>query len=466
MSGVAVPETPPRSTAAVPFRLLWLLSRPGTSSRAVSVLPIVAFGLVTALLLGVLGGAQSFWSWDDDLGGMYRILSGIAVALLAVPLLSVGGSAARLSARRRDDRLSTLRLLGATPAVVSTMTVVESTLLALAGALVGVIGYLAMMPALGLIQFRGEPLGAGSLWLGVPAIATVVAGVVVLAAVSAALGLRKVVISPLGVRTRQTAPKAHWARILVGLAVIGLVSLSMGMLGAAPGMGVVTGILLAGSAAALAVLNVVGPFAISVAARRQLRKASNPQRLMAARSVLESPKAAWRQASGVAMTSFVAVFGGTGVAIADTAGSGFSPSSPEYYLMDDIRTGVLITVLASFLMVACSAGINQAAAVLDRTDLYVNLDRLGMPEAVMNAARIRSVMSPLLLVGIGSALCAAVVIFPLTGIAILVAPLSLLVISGSLAVGILLVWLALMVTTPVLRRVLAGGQSAASPAAA
>ena len=48
---------------------------------------------------------------------------------------ALGGSAARLSARRRDDRLASLRLLGATPRLVRTLTVVESTVLAAVGAI-------------------------------------------------------------------------------------------------------------------------------------------------------------------------------------------------------------------------------------------------------------------------------------------------------------------------------------------
>ena len=46
---------------------------------------------------------------------IYQALAVIALVLLVVPLVSLGGAAARLSARRRDDRLATLRLLGATP---------------------------------------------------------------------------------------------------------------------------------------------------------------------------------------------------------------------------------------------------------------------------------------------------------------------------------------------------------------
>ena len=83
---------------------------------------------------------------------------------------------------------------------------------------------------------------------------------------------------------------------------------------------------------------------------------------------------------------------------------------PEDFLLQDIMTGVLITVIAGFLMVACSAGINQAATVLDRADLYRSLDRMGMPREVIDAARIGAVMQPMLLVSIVSTAVPAVLI--------------------------------------------------------
>ncbi|RXZ67407.1 permease, partial [Agromyces albus] len=93
-------------------RVAWLLARPDSTGIAASALPVTAFGVVTALLLTVIGGAQSFWGWTDEMGFTYQALAVIALVLLVVPLVSLGGAAARLSARRRDDRLATLRLLG------------------------------------------------------------------------------------------------------------------------------------------------------------------------------------------------------------------------------------------------------------------------------------------------------------------------------------------------------------------
>ncbi|GAB3575554.1 FtsX-like permease family protein [Leifsonia lichenia] len=436
------------------LRLAWLLGRRSAADRGTIVLPVVAFAVVTALLLVVAGGAQAFFSWTGETAFLYQLLAVVALALLIVPLVALGGSAARLSARRRDDRLASLRLLGATPGTVTALTVIESTVLAVAGALAGVVISLGAVPLVGLIPFRGEPLGA-AVFLHPLLVAVVVVAVGALAALSAVIGLRGVILSPLGVRTRQTAPRMHWVRVVIGLAVVAVTFVAMNVLQLAAGFGVVLTILAVGFGGTVAVLNLVGPWVLRLVASGQAKRATTPTKLLAARSILESPKAAWRQVSGVAMTSFMAVFAGVGVALLGVAADSGKADTESLQLFADIRTGVIITVVASFLMVACSVGVNQASAVLDRRAVYVSLDRLGMPVETMNAARSRAVLSPLRITTIGSAVTAAVVIFPLTGISLLVAPASLIMIAGCLAAGILLVWLGLRATRPVLSRVLA-----------
>jgi hypothetical protein len=431
-------------------RVAWLLARPGTTGATAAALPVVAFGIVTALLLAVIGGAQSFWTWTDDLAMTYQALAVVALVLLVVPLASLGGAAARLSARRRDDRLATLRLLGATPATVSALAVIESVVLATVGALAGVVLYFGLVPALALIPFRGEALGVDGVLLGWAALVAVPLGVSLLAAVSAVVGLRLVVISPLGVRARQDAPRLHWLRLVIGAVVVALAVGIIAVLQVAASAVMILAMLGLAFGGALAVQNLVGPWVIRLVARAQAGSAKTPAKLLAARTVLESPKAAWRQVSGVAMTSFMAVFAGSGVAVLGALGA--SADLESKLLVDDIRTGILITVVASFVMVACSVGVNQAASILDRRDLFQSLGKLGMPVRTMDAARRRSVMSPLRITAIGAALTAAVVVLPLTGVTLIVAPLSLAVIAAVLAAGIGVVWLGLAATRPLLDR--------------
>ncbi|MGX9346501.1 permease [Microbacterium sp. KNMS] len=436
------------------LRLTWHLSRPSAQSAAAFALPAVAFAVTTALLLTVLGGVLMFWAWPVDDAGivpLYQVLSIVALAILAVPLMALGGAAARLSARRRDDRLATLRLLGATPRLVTIMTVLESTAVAVAGALVGIVLYLGLMPFVGLIPFLGRPIGAASLWVGVGPLLGVVAAVGAVAALSAGLGLRRVNISPLGVRTKQEAPRLHWLRAVIAVAVVAGAYAVLSALGALPGYAAVVIAVGGCFAAGVGVLGLIGPWAIGVHARLRVKRATTPERLVAARAVLESPKAAWRQVGGMAMTTFVAVVGGSGMAFAEATPAG---EGAEAYLMVDVRTGILITLVVSFLMVACSVGVNQAAAILDRRGLYVALDRIGMPRATMEAARTRATMGPLLFTVIVSALAGGALVFPLLGMSLILAPISIVVMVACFALGILLVWLALRATRPVLTRVL------------
>lgn len=430
---------------------MFFLLRPSKDQIGIVVLPIVAFAMVTTLVMTVIGGAQSFWGWADPEAPIYQILATIALVLLVVPLTSLGGAAARLSARRRDERLSTLRLLGVTPSGVATLTVIESVLLAGTGALLGGVGHLVLSPLIGLIPFRGGPLGQSAVVLSPLNILIVVASVLVLAAVSAAIGLRRVSISPLGVRMRTTATKVHWIRAVIAASVL---AIAFAVISVFPGAGgyVATVVVIAGMfAGVLAVLNLVGPWVLKVTAANQLRRAEKPERLLAARLVLDSPKSAWRQVGGVAMSSFMAVFAGTGVSVMTTmSDAGAAPE--DLALVSDMRTGLIITLVASFLMVAVSVSINQASEVLDQRPLHRSLHHLGVPLDTVDRARRRAVMSPLLITAIGSALCAGVLVFPLMGLALITAPLSLVTIAGVVTVGIGVVWISTRATQPLLAR--------------
>ncbi|HWV77971.1 MAG TPA: FtsX-like permease family protein [Isoptericola sp.] len=435
----AVPGARPGSLATA-VALAPLFRRRGDGDRLATGLPVASFAVVTALLLVVLGGAQAFFGWDDELASTYEALAVIAVVLLLVPLATVGASAARLAARRRDERLASLRLLGATTGTITALTVLEAAVTALVGAVLGVVLYAVLAPLVGLLHFRGEALGA-QMWVPWWWLPLAVIGVALLAAASAVVGLRAVVVTPLGVRTRQKAGTAHWVRVViaVGVLVVGLGLMQvLGVLGEMGGIVAIIGTLAAIFGGMLLALDALGPWFVRVRARRQARKAQTVPRLLAARMVLEDPKAAWRQVSGVAMTSFVGVFGAVGLAMTSmTSTDGMDAS--ERWLMQDVSTGVLVTVAVSFLMVACSVGINQAASTLDRAAVHVSLDRLGVPRDVMSEASRRAVMSALWMVAGGSALCAAVLLFPLVGMAVFVNPVAIVTALAVFALGFLAV---------------------------
>jgi hypothetical protein len=80
--------------------------------------------------------AIAAWSTvPDDDALTYGLLAQIGAVLMIVPLLALGGSAARLVAARRNRRLSLLRIIGGSSAEVVGLTAAEAGVLGGAGAL-------------------------------------------------------------------------------------------------------------------------------------------------------------------------------------------------------------------------------------------------------------------------------------------------------------------------------------------
>ncbi|CAN3700424.1 hypothetical protein MMX123_00408 [Microbacterium sp. MM2322] len=432
-------------SAVVP--LTRLLSRPARQGRAAIALPVVAFAVTTALLLVVAGGARMFLvdPRTADEGGFYGILAVLALVLLAVPLVTLGAAAARLTSRRRNDRLATLRLLGASGRELWSLTVLEATVIAAAGAVAGVVLYGALLPLVGLLPFFGGPVGIAAVAVDPLLGAPVLAAVVLIGAVSAAASLRRVTVTPLGVRTRSEAPPKKTAAFVTGgILIVGVVALvsNFSVVGELVGPAVSVAVLLALFAGALGLLNLIGAPIIAARGRAMARRARTAAQLVAGRELAAHAGPAWRRVSGMALVSFIAVVAGSGLAIADVA----SEAGP---LMADIRTGVLVTLGIAFVLLACAVGVTQAASVLEERELIVGLDRLGIPEAELRRARRLTVMVPLRWAAVGGATLGLMLAAPVVGISLLVAPLAVLTIVLTFAAGFALVAAALASTRPI-----------------
>lgn len=429
------------------LHMAWMLARPSSAGRTPQLLTIGAYTMVSAMMLIVLGGAWSFTKLDSDAQSFYIPLAAFALVLLLVPLLVLGSSAAKLSARAQDRALSSLRLLGATGFQVRAVAVTQAAATALVGAVGGVVLYLALAPAVALVKFQGEPIGTA---IFLPSMTTVLAvlAVLLLSVISALAGLRKLVITPLAVATRRTAPMPSWIRAVIGIGSIVVLCTLFDKIGLLPvGMGVLLTIIISGFGLGLLALNLIGPWLVAKVGKAKLNKATTPEELLAARMILESPGAAWRQVSGVAMAAFVAVIGGAGAAMfefSDTQSTG----TWEDYLGADVLTGVLMTLSIALICVAISAAISQCAGTLDREDLYLGLHRLGMDLGVINKARVQSVMIPALTVAIGFALASAVLVFPFASLALLIKPLTVGTVLAVLFAGLLVIRLALNIADP------------------
>ena len=231
---------------------------------------------------------------------VYQIMALIASVLMVVPLLVFGGAAARLTVARRDQRLAALRLVGATPWQVILMTVAEAMITAFGGVVLGLVLYGAAVPLLGRIEMAGGSWFAADLWPGIPSVLGVLLAVPLLVGLSAVVGLRRVVVSPLGVAKRETPPAMRFVRVIALLAILIVAPLAFKNMSAVV-IAVVLGLAFLG-------VNLVGPWVVGVIGRITARTARRPARLLAGRRLIDDPRSAWRTVSGVALTGFVAGF--------------------------------------------------------------------------------------------------------------------------------------------------------------
>ncbi|QHF95846.1 hypothetical protein DEH18_20545 [Streptomyces sp. NHF165] len=238
----------------------------------------------------------------DGYGAQYQDLMKLATVLVVVPLLVLGASSARLSVSRRDARLATVRLLGATPGRIAGMTAAEALLTGAAGAVVGALGYAALLPLAAEVPVAGGSWYTADLWVGVPTLLAVLAGVVAMVTASALGGLRQVVVGPLGVVQRSRAPRMNIVRAALFVAVL------VGYWLMSRGKELDIDMVVYFFAAVFVALSFVGPWVVGVLGSLVTAAARRPATLLAGRRLLDDPKSAWRAVSGLTLAGFVAGF--------------------------------------------------------------------------------------------------------------------------------------------------------------
>ncbi|QHT57168.1 hypothetical protein GXP71_14500 [Cellulomonas sp. H30R-01] len=428
----------------------------GRDTRVTTALSVTAFAVSTALTLSVLGGLLGFAeraahpadALQRELGTLYVQLAWTALILLVVPLVTLAGAAARMGVARRDARLATLRLLGATPREVVALSLLETCVQGLVGAVVGVLGYVALLPLWALVPFQGGTFSVGELWVGPLVVLAVLVSVPVLAAVSGLVSLRRVVVSPLGVARRTTPPGLKVVRVVVlAVALVGfaIATAAAGRLAAA-----LVAVLLGFLAAGFGAMNLVGPWVLGIMGRVQARRARTPVRLLAARRLVDDPRGAWRVVGGLGLAGFVA----GALAVVPMFTSGQQVDRQGEILNDDLVTGAMLTLVIAFLLAAVSAGIQQASTVLDRRREYALAHLAGMPVELLDAVRRREVTGPMVRVAGGSSLVAVVMLSPLFKTAAFTDWRGIVLLVGCLVGGCLLVLAATETSRPLLRSVL------------
>lgn len=401
----------------------------------------------------------------------------LGVGLLVVPVIVLATAAGRLGAARREQRLAALRLAGATPRQILAMTGAEAAAVGAAGAATGALAYGALLPALARLPYGIGTWFAGDLWVGLPALLAVVAGVALLTALSAVSALREVVRSPLGVAQQSDPRRTRMIRLAL------FVGLVLYVVTTARGGGLRTPQIVALLILFYGAFWIVGPWAVDRLGRIMGRFARRPATLLAARRLSDDPRGAWRTVSGLVLAGFVAGFfsvaqlsfsgftyphqvavaapagthtsvtvretadrarellkeagvpatvqvrtgdradespllgnpgvtarisgGPAGLDTAVTVLAPLNPAAPAYTdkafnAVDDLATGELrslslATMAVSFLVATASAGLSAAANVLDRRRVYGRLRLAGTPLRVLDRARVRETVVPLVL---------------------------------------------------------------------
>lgn len=425
------------------LQLWWFLNRrtreaAGSSkdpARITSFLTVIAFASVTALLLIVVGGINGFQlraaAQDASQNAQsYVMFAYIAGALLLVPLLTMGGAAARLVVARRDERLARLRLVGATTSQITALSALDAAGQAVVGTVVGIGGYFALIPLIGLVPFEGAGFTFAELWVGVALLLGIAAGVVVVGVLSALLGLQRVVVSPLGVASRQSSPALKAIR-LVSVAVALVVMIAATKTQAASIMFIVVALVIG-----IGTLNIVGPFIMGVVGQFVASGAKTAPTLLAARRIIDDPKTAWRSVGGVALATFIA--GLTAIMALFSSGSTSNPEDAAF--LTDVSTGGYLTLAIAGVLAAISTGVTQAGRVISQRDQYQFLHLAGADVSDLERARIKETTIPMI-AAIGSALAlSALFLVPILGGGFLQQPAVLLryVVSVVFAIGIVL----------------------------
>lgn len=395
-----------------------LLRRRGALADA---LPVIAFTAATAIIATVIGGAAAFARRiPADLTGPlsaeaqlmpFLVLCALFASVLLIPsAVGLGGSAARLSLARRERDLAAIRLVGGTTAQVGGIAVLDVAAQALLGAAAGVVVHMLAAAPLTALDFGITPFTVGELLMPWWAYPLLIAGVVLLAASSAAVSLTGVVLSPLGVARDSRTVWMSVLRLLIwGALIIGFL-LFMQIMPMIDSQGSNLGVVIAIGfvAAIVAGMNVAGPFLVWVAARIAAALAPAPALLVGARRLAADPRAGWRAVSGITFAMVIAGF----LTIIAT----IEPSTPDdQMLATALHTGGMLTLGIAAVLAAVVTGVTQTARVIDHAPQIRAQHIAGAEVSQLHRARLAEITLPVLLSSVVATFTAFLVLLTMFG---------------------------------------------------
>ena len=236
-------------------------------------------------------------------GALVVILA--AVGALA-PVAVFVATATRMSAARREQRLAALRLVGATPAQVARLAVVEALIATGAGGVGGVALFVATRPLIARIPLDEMTWWPESIAPPLPAAVLLFAAIQVVGAAAALVAMRRLTISPLGVQRRSAVPPPTARRLApLGLAVVALLA-AVAWYRTDPGRSLplaAAGLAFAGVVGGIAL---AGPWLTAIVGRSLHRLPGTAATLLAGRRLADDPRGSFGAIAGVIMAVFVA----------------------------------------------------------------------------------------------------------------------------------------------------------------
>ena len=387
--------------------------------RWVRALSLVAVTVATWMLCTLMGGTWMFVARNmhphealvevDPLSMAYVFLALFASVLLVPSLLGLLTQAARANLGGREEHLAVLRLIGATAGEVRGMMILESLRQALVGLMLGSVLYVVTCPAWSLLTFQEKRVGAWEMltWWVIPAAWIVV---LVLAACSVWLALRRVAVTPLGV-TKKIPPKGQSVITLV-LSVVGAVVLyrylsSLTIAPEADALEFVVMLVVAGGILTVNALIAVGVIQLLARLSYRVPGAAN---YVATRRVGRGAKTTWKRVTALYFVAFIGGVGGWFSAVPE-----IDEAPALMMIAGDIPSGVVITVVFATLLMVSSTLLTQALGVVEQKQLTKSLYFIGAPAAFHTKVAVREVGIPMLVVallgfGMGSLMGTAMVV--------------------------------------------------------
>ena len=420
-----------------------------TGERWVRALSLVAFSVSTWILCTLTAGtwmfAQRMWHpheavrvIDADLGGLLTlsyVFLALFASLLVVPtLLGLLTQAARANLGGREEQLAILRLIGATSGQVRGMMILDALRQAFVGLGIGTVLYLVSVPAWSLLTFQEKRIGTWEMftWWIVPVAWLVV---LVLAAASVWLALRRVAVTPLGV-TKKIPPKGQSAITLV-ISLVAAFALYryLSTVTIAPGANatdfimllvVVAGVLMVNALIAVGVIQLIARFSYLL---------PGPANYVATRRVGRGARTTWKRVAALYFLAFTA-----GISSWISAIPEIDADPALTMITGDIPTGVALTAIFGAILLVASTLLTQALAVVEQKQLTKSLYFVGAPAKYHTSVAIREIGVPMVLVtllgfGMGNLLGSVMVAVPVDVLpkAVLFAALIGLVLAGCIA---------------------------------